>query len=268
MTTDLDVRAIPLQPFGLLVRSNRAGVPVDSLPATMLREWTDRHLVLVLRGFAPLAGGDLEGYCRTWGELLTWDFGAVFDLAFEENPRNYLFDSKDVPFHWDGAFATATPRYFVFQCLYAPTGAGGGETVFCDTTAALRSLSPADQAEFAGTAFRYRTEKLAHYGGDVEYPLVSPHPRTGELRLRYAEPLASEHYRNPLTVELVAGPDGRHSTARVTERLASLLRESGYRYEHEWQSGDLMFVDNERLLHGRNAFRGEPSRRLQRVQIL
>jgi alpha-ketoglutarate-dependent taurine dioxygenase len=39
-------------------------------------------------------------------------------------------------------------------------------------------------------------------------------------------------------------------------------------YHHEWLDGDIVVVDNSALVHGRNPFRGNSSRHLQRMQII
>ena len=85
-----------------------------------LKEWVDAHRVVVLRGFAPLAGPALPEFCQSLGELLEWEFGAVNDLRIKSDTRNYLYTNREVPFHWDGAFIDRAPHYIFFHCDVAP----------------------------------------------------------------------------------------------------------------------------------------------------
>ncbi|MGW1838307.1 TauD/TfdA dioxygenase family protein [Streptomyces sp. BBFR2] len=254
----------PLRPFGRVVESP-GGVRLGDIPVEVLARWTEESRVLVLRGFDLLEREEFAAYCRRWGEVLKWEPGEVIDLVVEENPKNYLFASGDVPFHWDGAFVDADPRYFFFQCLDATPGAGG-ETVFSDTTAAYRDADPELRAQWGTLSLTYTTEKLAHYGGEVTERLVSQHPATGVPVLRFAEPLDPELYKNPVRVRV----DGFDS-ADAEEFLASMaerLHRPEYCYAHDWQAGDIVIADNYALVHGRNAFTGPTNRHLQRVEVI
>lgn len=253
-----------VRPFGQVVTEPAADLR-DIAPAT-LEEWTTAAKVLVLRGVPLLDKEDLIAYGESWGEVLRWDFGAVLDLVIEEDPGNYLFSRGDVPFHWDGAFAHATPRFFLFQCVRASQAGGGGETVFSDTTEVVRRAGPDLVRQWEKTEITYRTEKLRHYGGETVAPLLGRHSVTGETIVRYNEPLDPETYLNPVwtTVNGMSEEDTVPFLADLSERL----HDPEVCYAHEWRDGDIVVVDNQALLHGRNAFRADSSRHLQRIQIL
>ncbi|MEV6257362.1 TauD/TfdA dioxygenase family protein [Nocardia sp. NPDC051929] len=254
----------PLRPFGRLVESGSEGRTLADVPVEELLALALDAKVVVLRGFGLLGKQELENYCRTAGEILQWNFGSILDLVVRDTPDNYLFDKGDVPFHWDGAFAEQVPRFFLFQCL---RGEGaGGETVFCDSVQTYRD-APEDLKElWARTSITYRTDKLAHYGGLAEWPLLGTHPATGETTIRYAEPLDPARYANPLflTVDGISAEDG----VRVMEDLRERLHDARYCYAHEWRTGDIVVAENHALLHGRNSFTGSVSRHLQRIQII
>lgn len=256
-------RTTDLEPFGLLLEGE--GGSIADLPLRELAALTDRARVLVVRGYDLLDTADLESYCGGLGDILQWDFGAVLDLVVQQDAKNYLFTPGEVPFHWDGAFAGATPRYFIFQCLRSNEG-GGGETVFCDTTQVYAEASEPERALWGALRVEYRTEKLAHYGGHVTHDLVSTHPTDGVPVLRYAEPLEAEHFLNPLSVAF-HGADGVDESALV-EQLRERLHDERYCYHHDWREGDFLIADNHALVHGRNAYKGDTSRHLQRIQVI
>jgi alpha-ketoglutarate-dependent taurine dioxygenase len=251
-------------PFGRVVDGS-GGDLRDVAPET-LEQWTVAAKVLVLRGFPLLDKDDLVTYGKGWGEVLMWDFGAVLDLVVEEDPRNYLFSRSDVPFHWDGAFARATPRFFLFQCPQAPRQGGGGETVFSDTVEVIRRAGDDLVRQWAATEVTYRTEKLRHYGGEVSAPLLAKHSETGETVMRYNEPLDPDRYLNPVWTTVDGMSD--EEAAPFLADLSARLHDPEVCYAHEWRDGDIVVVDNQALLHGRNAFRGNSSRHLQRIQII
>jgi alpha-ketoglutarate-dependent taurine dioxygenase len=266
MTTANVIRT-DLAPFGRVLEAPEgSGADLRDIGPDTLESWTIESKVLVLRGFPLLSTEDLITYARQWGEILTWDFGEVLDLVIHEDPNNYLFTRGDVPFHWDGAFARATPRFFLFQCVRAPQAGGGGETVFSDTTEVIRRADEATRARWASVKCSYRTDKVEHYGGSVTAPLLDVHPATGEQVIRYAEPLPPERYLNPLFVDVDGVPE-EEAPAFLAD-LRDRLHDDDVCYHHEWRDGDIVVVDNYALVHGRNPFRGDSSRHLQRIQIL
>lgn len=253
-----------LDPFGYVVDSESPGRSLADIPVDGLLDLAVREQVVVLRGYDLLGKPELEKYCRGGGEILEWNFGTILDLVVSESPDNYLFDRGDVPFHWDGAFAAAVPRFFVFQCVRGD--GAGGETVFSDSVRAYDEAPEELKELWAAATVTYRTDKLAHYGGLVTWPLLGVHPGTGKTTIRYAEPLDPARYLNPLflTVDGISADDG----VRVMEDLRQRLHDPRYCYAHEWRTGDVVVVDNHALLHGRNAFRGSAARHLQRIQII
>lgn len=258
-------RLTALAPFGLCV-DGRSDADLGDIPPATLAQWIGTGHVVVLRGFHPLDAPALVERCERWGRILTWNFGAVLDLVVHEAPQNYLFTNGAVPFHWDGAFARATPRYIVFQCVQAPAAGSGGETLFCNS-ASVWSDAPSDlRSMWESVRITYRTEKVEHYGGEIGAPLVSAHPISGAPRLRYAEPLSPEEFLNPLFLQIDGLPEGLERS--FVDDIGPRLYQPDVCYAHAWRNGDFVVVDNHGVLHGRNPFTTGSSRRLQRVHVL
>lgn len=267
LSVSADVR--PLSPFGLQIHFDDAShltfadLPVDELQPLVLQ-----HRLILLRGLEATANMTaFAEECARWGELLEWDFGAVFEVVEHADPKNYLFTSGSVPYHWDGAFAAQVPWLQIFQCREAADEATGGETIFCDTPAVWSSLSADEQQLWRSVEIEYKTEKVAHYGGSIRAPLVQTHPLTGETTLRFAEPA------NENTVSLNTPNLEVHGIERgsVPEFLADLTRrvyDRRFVYSHAWQPGDYLIADNHALLHGRNSYGRQLPRRLWRVHVL
>ena len=255
-----------LSPFGLLLEATNSGSEIRELSPTQLCQLIWEHRLIVLRGFSLLEQEALSSYCATWGELLSWDFGKVLNLVVHDNPENYLFTNGNVPFHWDGAFATAVPRFLFFQCLKAPALGSGGETLFCDTTRVWQKANPLQREVWKTIEINYCTQKVAHYGGKITVPLVSEHPLTGNTTLRFAEPVDPDGYLNPLFLEVAGLPAEQHDQF-LSELIATLYLPQNC-FAHEWHEGDILVADNHALLHGRRPFKSNSSRHLQRVHII
>ncbi len=252
-----------LAPFGLMVRPQKPGDDLQKLPITVLKKWVTKYRVAILRGFAPLSGDALPEYCENLGEILEWEFGAVNELKVKDDPKNYLFTNRAVPFHWDGAFIGRIPHYIFFQCDSAPPKNAGGETLFCDTTLLLKNTPPEKSKQWEQIEITYTTEKIVHYGGTFSSPMIAWHPLSGEEILRYAEPVAD---LNPVKLEIKGIHQDLHE--EFTQDLHRRLNDQKVCYAHEWQSGDILIADNFALLHGRRAFQRNAKRFIRRVNIL
>lgn len=252
-------------PFGAVLQMRRPGRGFDALPVAPLRALLQEHRLLVLRGLAPLPDRDaFAAAAARFGELLAWNFGHVLDLVVQPDPKNYLFTREAVPYHWDGAFAAATPALQVFRCLQAPPPGAGGETTFCDTVRLLATASAAERARWSRLVVTYRTDALAHYGGCVTRPLVDRHPLSGEPVLRFAEPVVTG--LNPVTVE-IDGLDGESQDAFLAGFVPRLYAPE-VSTAQAWQAGDIVLADNHALIHGRRPFAADAPRHLQRIHVL
>ncbi|MBZ8183147.1 TauD/TfdA dioxygenase family protein [Oscillatoria salina] len=93
-------------------------------------------------------------------------------------------------------------------------------------------------------------------GATFPHPLVRTHPETREQIL---------YLNAAYEIELVGIPYdvGSPLIARLHEHIQDLE----YRYEHQWQNGDLVLWDNQATLHYRPAFDPSVRRVLKRVTI-
>jgi len=252
-----------IDPFGLVLHSDDPGQNVSAVPTSYLKDQIENHRVVILRGFAPLAGDAFPAFCNELGSILEWDFGAVNNLRVEDDARNYLYTNHDVPFHWDGAFVSRVPHYIFFHCDLAPAEGSGGETLFCDSTRVLASASTECEEQWKETVITYTTEKVVHYGGTFTSPMVAKHPFNDTLVLRYAEPVDDI---NP--VELVIHNLSDEEQAKFISNMGHRLNDERVCYAHRWQTGDVVIADNFTLLHGRRAFEHGTVRDIRRVNVL
>lgn len=252
-----------LHPFGLVVHSSHPGQNVSALSASYLKAQIENHRVVVLRGFAPLAGDAFPAFCKEFGSILEWDFGAVNDLRVKADTQNYLYTNHDVPFHWDGAFVSRVPHYIIFHCDMAPLAGSGGETLFCDTTRLLAHASIETRELWKRIVITYTTEKIVHYGGTFTSPMMVQHPLNARTVLRYAEPVTD---LNPvsLVIEGLAGMDEQE----FIDDMRLRLNDQYCCYAHPWVTGDLVIADNYTLLHGRRAFTSGVQRHIRRVNVI
>ncbi|MGH3593669.1 MAG: hypothetical protein ACRDRF_21895, partial [Pseudonocardiaceae bacterium] len=70
-----------MSPYGVMIRSGAESTDTAKLPVSVARELAREHHLLVLRGFDPFSGpAELASYAASWGQVLSWSFGAVLEL--------------------------------------------------------------------------------------------------------------------------------------------------------------------------------------------
>lgn len=239
-----------LKPFGIELKTDPMIIKKD-----LLAEKLAKHkLVLFKNRF--LDKTDLIRFGEGLGELLEWSFGKVMELKPSQDPKNYLFSHEAVPFHWDGAFHRE-PKLLIFNCLEAPKAKSGGETLFTDLEALYSNASEEARQRWNNIELTYKTEKLAHYGGEITLPMV----QEGRA-MRYAEPVKTS--LNPVSLQ-VKGIDHVND---FIEDMKQRLYDPAHCLAHVWQPGDLLIACNQRLVHGRRAFTKKSDRLIRRVQVL
>lgn len=252
-----------LAPFGIILQAMKEGMGINSIPVRELLDLIGKKRVVAIRGFTPLEGKAFPEFCKGFGEILEWDFGAVNELRNSPAARNYLYTNHEVPFHWDGAFAGRIPRFIFFHCDIAPREGSGGETLFSDTTLMLKFAPRELRKKWSAIDITYTTEKIVHYGGTFTSPMITCSPAGVEQVIRFAEPVVD---LNPVHLKV---------NGLAEEELESFLKDMHHRlndelvcYRHQWMNGDILIADNHVLLHGRRAFDCESGRLIRRVNIL
>jgi alpha-ketoglutarate-dependent taurine dioxygenase len=250
--------------FAITLSARQQALP----PIESLKPLLRKHKVVILRG-ASVLGQDsfvqwAQGSETIESAFVKWDFGHVMELRVDPAAKNYLFSREAVPLHWDGAFHDE-PSTLVFHCVERNrAAAAGGETVFVDTESIWNQASLTDRKVWELLSFRYQTEKLAHYGGSIDVRLVRQHPeKPRQPILRFAEPV---HTRlNP--VQITPSPGSPAIAMNALADLIERTKVAHFRYQHDWEVGDIVLADNHALLHGRNPLSEDDTRTIRRLQL-
>src|SRR5690606_866900 len=161
-------------------------------------------------------------------------------------------------FHWDGAFFRE-PRQLLFFCTESE--GEGGETLFVNTEKIWEEMSSEEKKICLNVRLTYRTRKLAHYGGEIDVPMVQTHPVSGKTILRMAERVETK--LNPVDLEI----HGVGQPEEFYQHMVKKLYDPRYLYQHRWEKGDLLVCDNFTYLHGRRKLGANRKRTFKRIQI-
>lgn len=261
------IKSTEIFPFGMMIQPVVANYEIVNLSIKTLKNYIDRHQLLVLRGFRPFNHTNaFVAYCEQWGQISIWPFGKVLELIEQEKPTDHIFHNSYVPLHWDGMYRPFIPEFQIFHCVSAPKVNQGGRTTFSNTVKVLQNVRQVDLAIWEKTTGLY-SRKMEFYNSRTVSPIVIRHPYKDYQVIRFNEPNDSERgeFLNPATIKFRCALDVKINS--VIERLKSYLYSKENYYAHEWQQGDIVIADNFSLLHGREEFESKSLRHLQRVHI-
>jgi taurine dioxygenase len=151
--------------------------------------------------------------------------------------------------------------------------AEGGDTMFCDMTAACRDLPPEKRAALVRHAaihhFASRWAREAQKAGlrpaqskeeqdrnpPVEHPMLRTHPETGEPAI----------YAGGFAVG-VAGLAPEEAEA-LLDWVEQWVTQPAYVYRHRWRLHDLVFWDNRRVMHHATEYPAQLRRHMHRTTV-
>ena len=195
---------------------------------------------------------------------------ALFVSTYEnqsDKPEN-LNEVRLSGWHTDDSYFELPAKATLLQGLDIPTT--GGQTRFCNTQSAYEDLPEAFKLELHGknAVHKYDTNRAAarpknlssvevSETPDVIHPLVRTHDETGNQAVYY----------NSNRTDSVIGMSPDESDA-LLDNLGEHITQNKYRYDHDWQVGDVLLWDNRCLIHSVNVdYPVGQDRRHQRILL-
>ncbi|MEV4377985.1 TauD/TfdA family dioxygenase [Streptosporangium sp. NPDC049644] len=202
-------------------------LPPPTLPPTPGRPYVElRHpigtepLMLALGGLV----GEVISFADWHGGDRVQNLYPLRAEAARQNASNAVY----LEMHTETAFRPNTPDALILLCLRPDPGA---RTLVCDLHEVWDGLDPATRGALAEPAFAFHLPD-----GTSTEPKPVATPRGGRLRFNYADALCAV--------------DERHRLPLRTLREGILART----VEITLRAGDLLFLDNLHLVHGRSGY--------------
>lgn len=207
----------------------------------------------IVRGLRPKSGV-LEKFLSSIGPIRSSNFGEVFDVRFEVDPKSNAYTDAALPVHTDLCTREELPGIQWLHCL--DQSVKGGLSILSDGFA-VADLMKRD----------YREEYEALVGISVSF--INKSKNTD---FRFFSPVIKlNHNQDPDEIRLspwLRGPvsgtqEEIHIFYRALRRFISLSNAQEHSVTIRLEPGDLLAFDNKRLLHGRTQISSVGSRWLR-----
>lgn len=210
----------------------------------------------------------LDEIMSALGTPVEYQFGAKLAIEPRADATNSQFSNRGMPLHTDAVLNAGNDvTYIGMECVVAPET--GGETTVA-SSAAFFELAPPDLIDtLRAVTIEYRSRVGGYYkesadGGFPTKPPIRANPATGEDTLYLALDDPDDEFRNYSAH--VVGYTAEDSTRLLNEIDALLHRPEAF-YAHVWRPGEILLLDNRRVLHGRAPFPAGSPRKLVRLSV-
>lgn len=212
----------------------------------------DRDAYLFAVGMSALVG---TPSCGSQGNVVAWPVTPIAEQDGEAARQNVSVTMDEAVLHTDSSFMDTPEAMFCLWCI-RPAACGGGRSVLIDARQVVAEL--AHTAEGRDAIARLEATRVPFFGG--------------QDRLHWANVLGDSEvfvrYRPDLIEQGLAHAnqaiDGGVRGALAT--FAASLGQPHLQARIALAAGDVLFVNNHELIHGRDAFE-DPQRFLLRVRM-
>ena len=200
----------------------------------------------------PAEPGMLETIASRFGIVRETNFGLLFDVFSKPNPVDLAYTPIELKAHTDNPYRRPVPSIQFLHCLV--NDAVGGESTLVDGFAAFEDFSKIDPEGHRAltetmVTFRY------HFGDER---LVD---RSPILETSADGTFAGIRNSDRLDFVDAVDPDVLDVFYRGRAGLRELLNDPSRRATFLLSPGDVMMMNNRRLLHGRNSYQLESGMR-------
>jgi len=212
-----------------------------------------RYGVCLLRD-VPTVAGQIEHVAGRIGRLRETSYGRVFDVVTQPQANNLAYTARGLAVHTDNPYRRPVPGYQLLHCLEASPG--GGETILVDGFFVAEHLHHSDPCAFdlltrVPRAFRFT---------DSEVDLRN---EAAVIETDFEGRLVAIHYngRSASTLDIPSELVEPYYAAYI--KFGRLLSDPEVELRLTLSPGDLLIMNNHRVLHGRTGLAATGRRHLQ-----
>jgi gamma-butyrobetaine dioxygenase len=234
-------------------RAQWVAQPTDEVEAAWLQPFLELGFIIFTG--VPTESKTVLKVGSAFGFVRDTNFGAHFDVRSVPDANDLAYTSLFLDPHTDNPYRSPVPGVQLLHCLVNETT--GGLSTLVDGFAAAEALRSQDPEGFyilTRTPVRFRFR-------DTDTELVRSSPL---IEVDGTGGLQAINFSPRLDYVPLLQPQELTAYFKARKALDQLLRSPKYEIRFLLNSGDLMMMDNRRLLHGRTAF--DPREGLRHLQ--
>lgn len=224
----------------------------------------DAHLMfdmldqIVTYGFAIVENVQTQDrevlkFIESFGYPRLTNYGDIFDVRIENNPNNLAFTNLEIAPHTDNPYRDPVPTLQLLHCL--ETNVSGGNSGLVDGFRAaylLRSSNPESFEILANRQFHFEYVNETTHLTTVS-PIISVDTMGEIVGIRWNDRSMEPPY-NDVDIDDVY---------EALRNFAKIINDPNNSYQFRLEPGNLVILDNTRLLHSRTSFESSGKRHLQ-----
>ncbi len=247
--------------IGAIVTGVDLARPVDAPTRKKLYDAAVENVVLVIRGQAHLTPAQLQAAVEMFGELMEdqnrrylvdgYPLISVLDNFHKDSQGSAAKVGKNATWHTDHTNQETPPKFTVLYAVEVPDK--GGATSVCNSRAAYEALPGDLKRKLDGmktentliSSARFKIanpdilrEQLESKKPPMVHPLIRTHPETGTKAVWFHKG----------KTEKVIGMTPEE-TQDFLQDLTDRITQPQFCYAHQYQKGDLLFIDDRQSLH-------------------
>jgi gamma-butyrobetaine dioxygenase len=234
-------------------RAAWTAAPTDEVKAAWLQSFLEFGFIIFTG--VPTESKTVLQVGSVFGFVRDTNFGAHFDVRSVPDACDLAYTSIFLDPHTDNPYRSPVPGVQLLHCLINETS--GGLSTLVDGFAAAEALRARDPAAFqilARTPVRFRFR-------DTDTELVRS---ASPIEVDGTGAVQAVNFSPRLDFVPLLPPQELAAYFKARKAFDHLLRSPQYEIRFLLGSGDLMMMDNRRLLHGRTAF--DPREGLRHLQ--
>jgi len=206
-----------------------------------------RDYGLVLIRHVPSVVGELENVATLLGYIEETNFGRVFDIIRTAEQKSIANSVQPLMPHTDEPYRYRAPGLILFHCIQANPKDGGVST-YVDGFKVAEALRREDPGAF-DLLSRHIIPYRRLYADEVDVQAASR-----MINIDDAGNVIGIRFNDRVAAPLVLPEDAVEPFYAAFSKLAQLYGRTEFRLSIGLVTGDLMLIDNDRVLHGRTGF--------------
>ena len=213
-----------------------------------------RDVGFVVLENVPTKEGQVLKVISELGYTRETNYGALFEVRTEVNPNNLAYTNMGLGSHTDNPYRDPVPTVQLLHCLESSTE--GGDSVLVDGFKAAAILRQESKEDFDILTSTWINFRFSDTKTDLRsrVPMIELNDNNEIVKVRY----------NNRSIDTINLPTNKiRYFYKAYRHWSEIIERDNLKIIFKLSEGDLMLLDNTRIMHARTAFSKKGKRHLQ-----